>query len=343
MYRINIVLVYFFPILLLSKVILYEDPAQQINRIENYATRNVFLFVEKNAEGTVSLQVGPSPLSSFNQGLVDAGAAYIDCPEVITTYSAEEVASSDELYVTFNIDSHPNATKENGYKIYGILLEWFYYLDINSVYYNDLLAYKVPVNQIGQLNRDNDSTNNQYTFIYSDILNYYKWVYSGEGLYISENITDNIFYETKEVNTPSSKEITIKVDTKFLSQVSPGIYSLYFVFLMNGLNADEPMDDYLNNLYTLQTNQIIYLYRTILNIDAILNGSNTLYRPNTANTLILNTNKERVVVEYTILIKAMSEQWNSFSTLDNLSISSSKTITNMVNFIETYQGVMTTF
>ena len=340
---IRVICIYFLPIILFGKLRVYVDPAQQINTIKNYNIRNVYAFIQKNADGSVLLQTSPSPFSSFNKSLADAGAAYIDSPEVVKTFTKEEVTSNTHITITFNVIGYPNRDIQKGYQIYGIIPQWSYYLDINSQYYNQMQALKIPVNAIFQLNNDNASTNNQLVYTYLDIIGFYKWVSTESGVYISKNSTNNIFYETNIGGVSPAQEQTLTVDSKFLSRVSPGIYTSTFIFRMQPIDEGQSFSQYLSDLSTIQITQMRFLYRNILNINAELNGTNNLYTRSPAQTAILKKNKALIVSEYKTLIAAMSSQWESFSSEDNLTTQSLSIIRNMQSFITTFQGYIPKF
>ena len=326
---------------LFGNVKLTPNPQQYFNGTENFANRVVYFFVQKNGDGSITLQIEPPPFQDGYLKFLDEGIAYIDCDKVVKNYTAAEVATLGDVDISFTVKAYANKKSTAGFNLYNVAYQWSFFLDPRSTHYY-------------QLQQFNNAAGTNPTFggqvFYSDMLGMKHWVSNTDGVFLTASGVDNVLLKQETAATDGTITMTIRINfAQFVSQVSTinnnatavppaGIYSMFFFFEMTSLNLSEALIDTMNNYLLLQQTQLNYLYNNILWIDGFLDGNSTLYDPNLADQVIIKVNRQDLIDQYNTMLAIVTAQWDGFAALSNLTPAQAAVITSMQTYLVTAQS-----
>lgn len=319
---------------LYGEVVLFPNPAQRYNNEQNYANRVIYLFIQVNGDGSVTLQVQPPPFYPQDDEIVNSGLAIIDCEKVVQNYTAAEVSAATTGIITATVTAKPNTSSLNGYAMYANLFQWLVNLDPKSDTFYQIQSTNIslPYSLNALYNVSFNSNNGEFS-IFSKIKGYTNWLSSSQGAFLSESLIDNAYFTTTDPKNPSSQDFTFEVDFTKLGGVTKGTYSFYLVIQMEPIFTSQTFLDTLSYYLNIQQVQIYYLYNSVLEVNAYLEGPNALYDPVPADQVILNTNRTFLIDQYNKTLDAMSVQWNAYAALPNLTSEQKTVITQMLTFI----------
>ena len=123
------------------------------------------------------------------------------------------------------------------------------------------------------------------------------------------------------------------MDFTKLVGVTEGTYSFYVVIQMEPVFTTQTFLETLSYYLNIQQVQIYYLYNSVLEVNAYLEGPNALYDPVPADQVILNTNRTFLIDQYNKTLAAMTLQWNAYAALPNLTSDQKAVVTEMLAFI----------
>ena len=320
--------------LLFGEVLVYVDPQQYFNNTDNYANRIVYFFIEKRADGSVSLQIQPPPFYASDYSFLSKGIAYIDSKKVLQNYTADQVASLKEVDITFTVEAIPNTKSPNGYVLFGQMFQWIINLDPTTTSYYSLQSTNLSMgNSLEVLKIAQYNPSDKLLMMYSKIQDLYFWSSGAEGIFLSNSLTENTLVQERRGKTPTNTDITISVDLSKIPAIATGVYSMYFQFQMVAIEPTTTFLQVLNDLSNVQVIQINYLTNSILSINAYLDSKNELYVPSPVEQDILRHNKEFLFDQYNVILAAMKEQWDEFAQQPRLSTQTLSLIRQMQAFI----------
>jgi len=312
-----------------AEVKLIQNPAQGFNSSDNYANRVIYFFLQKNTNGSVTLQVEPPPFYPFDQNYINAGYAYIDSTQVLQNYTAAEVAAATDVDISFTINAYANKQISNGYDLFVSAYEWEFFLDPRSNHYYQLQQFN---NAAGT----NPSIGGSQVF--SDVLGVKHWVSDSNGVFLTESELDGALVQVRTPATNTSHTFTIRIDFTQLSDVPSGIYSLFFFVQMSSVPSNQSFYDNLVYYADAQTTQINYLGNNIIWMNGYLVGSSTLYDPSAVDRAIVVTNRTNLINQYNDLLTNVTAQWTAFAATPGLDQQSKTLIAQMFSFLETAEA-----
>ncbi|MCH9617850.1 MAG: hypothetical protein SP1CHLAM9_11750 [Chlamydiia bacterium] len=326
--------------LLFGEVVLYPNPAQQYNTVANFANLTISFFIQVNDDGSVTLQSQPPPPYPQDETLLNSGIALIDSEKVVQNYTATEAAALDFADITFTIKASPNSTSQNGYSLNATLYQWLVNLDPRSDLFYQLQSTNITTPySLNALNNPTFNSNNGEFSLFFNVLGYNKWVSASRGAFLSQSLLDNAYFTTGDAQTDSSQDFTYRVDFTKLPLVTAGTYSFYIIVQMTPVDSAITFLETITNAAVTQQTQVIYLYNSILAVDAYLDGNNALYDPLPADQAILNTNQAFLIDLYNKTLAAMQVQWTAYSLQTGLSSAEITLINTMLAFIAEYQAI----
>jgi hypothetical protein len=331
---------FFYLPLLFGEVVLYPNPAQQYNTVANFANLTISFFIQVNNDGSVTLQVQPPPPYPQDATLLSSGIALIDSAKVVQNYTAAEVRALELVDITFTVKASPNSSSQNGYNLSATLFQWLVNLDPKSDLFYQLQSTNISTPySLNALNNPSFNSDNGEFSVFFNVPGYNKWVSASNGAFLSESLLESSYFTTALPQTDYSQDFTYAVDFTKLPLATAGVYSFYIIVQMTPVDSALTFIETLTSAAVTQQTQVIYLYNSILAIDAYLNGTNALYDPLPVDQVILNTNQTFLLGLYNTTLSAMEVQWTAYSLLTGLSTAEMALITKMLAFIAQYQAI----